>query len=77
MGEPLWKNVNFSTFLTPCFYSLERGFLILEYGKKHFPSLYCLKRKVGKMAIFGPIPWINPFGKRSIFRLFELVVFIA
>ena len=77
MGEPLWKNVNFSTFLTSSFYSLERRFLILEYGKKHFPSLYCLKRKVGKMAIFGPIPWINPFGKRSIFRLYELVVFIA
>ena len=29
------------------------------------------------MAIFGLIPWINPFGKRSIFRLCELVVFIA
>ena len=29
------------------------------------------------MAIFGPKPWVNPFGKMSIFRLFELVVFIA
>ena len=29
------------------------------------------------MAIFGPKPQINPFGKMSIFRLFELVVFIA
>ena len=29
------------------------------------------------MAIFGPKPWINPFGKMSIFRVFEGLVFIA
>ena len=29
------------------------------------------------MAIFGPKPWVNPFRKMSIFRLFELLVFIA
>ena len=29
------------------------------------------------MAIFGPKPWVNPFGKMSIFRLFELLLFIA
>ena len=29
------------------------------------------------MAVFGPNPWVNPFGKMSIFRLFELLVFIA
>ena len=29
------------------------------------------------MAIFGPKPWVNPFGKMWIFRLFELLVFIA
>ena len=29
------------------------------------------------MAIFGPKAWVNPFGKISIFRLLELVVFIA
>ena len=36
-----------------------------------------LKRKVGKMAIFGPQPWFNPFGEMAIFRVFELLVFIA
>ena len=71
------ENVNFSPFLSPCFYSLERRFFVLEYRKRHFPGLYCLRRKVGKMAIFGPIPWVNPFGKKSIFGLFELLVFIA
>ena len=74
----LWKNVNFSTFSTSCFYSLERRFLALEYRKRHFPRLYCLKKKkVRKMAIFGPKPWVNPFEKMSIFRPFEVLIFIA
>ena len=51
--------------------------MVLEYRKRHFPGLYCLKKTVGKIAIFGPKPWVNPFRKMSIFRLFELVVFIA
>ena len=29
------------------------------------------------MALFLPKPWVNPFGKMSIFRLFELFVFIV
>ena len=29
------------------------------------------------MAIFGPKGWVNPSGKMSIFRLFELLVFLA
>ena len=29
------------------------------------------------MAIFGPKQWVNPFGKMSIFQLFQLRVFIA
>ena len=76
-GPKPWKNVNFSTFLTSCFYSLERRFSTLEYRKRHFSGLYCLKKKVEKMAILGPKPWVNPFEKMSIFRLFELLVFIA
>ena len=35
------------------------------------------KKKVGKMAIFGPTPWVNPLEKMPIFRLFGLLVFIA
>ena len=29
------------------------------------------------MAIFGPKPWVNRFGKLSVIRLFKLLVFIA
>ena len=52
-------------------------FLVLEYRKRHFRGLYCLKRIVGKIVIFGPKPWVNPFGKVSIFGVFEVLVFIA
>ena len=52
-------------------------FFVLEYLKRHFPGLYCLKKKGGKMVIFGPKPWVNPFGKMSIFLLFKLLVVIV
>ena len=42
-----------------------------------FLTNIALKKRVGKMAILGPKPWVNPFGKMSIFRLLELLVFIA
>ena len=76
-GQTLWKNVNFSTFWTSCLYSLDRRFFVLEYRKRHFARLYCLKTKGGKKNIFGPKQWVNRFGKMSICRLFELLVFIA
>ena len=65
------------TFSTSCFYSLEKRFFVLQYRNRHFPGLFCLKKKVGKMAFLGPKPWVNPFGKISICRLFELLFFIA
>ena len=77
MGLPLWENVNFSNFWISCFDSPNRRFLVLEYRKRHFPGLYSLKKKLGKMPILGPKPWVNPFGQMSIFQLFELLVFIA
>ena len=79
--NPFGKMPIFRFFWTSCFYSLEWCFFFLEYRKTHFVGLNCLKRKgwkkVEKMAIFRPKPWVNPFGKMPIFRLFELIVFIA
>ena len=64
---PLEK-CQFFDFLDFLFLQPRKAFLIvLEYHKRHFPALYCLKKKVGKLAIFGPKPWVNPFGKMSIF----------
>ena len=75
--NPSGKNVSFSTFRTSFYYCLEKPFFVLEYRKRHFPGLYCLKKKLGKIANFGPKLWVNPFGKMSVFRLFELFVFIG
>ena len=74
-GYPLWKNVNFSSFSTSCFYCLEKSFFVLEYHKKHFPGLYYLKKKHRKIANFWAKPWVNPFGKMSIFWTFSTSCF--
>ena len=72
-----WKNFNSLTFSTSCFHNLERPLFVLEYRKRHFSGLFCLKKKVRKMAILIPKPWVNPFGKMLNFRLFQLLVFIS
>ena len=75
--NPLEKMSIFPLFELLVFIAKKGIFFILEYTKRHFPGLYRLKKKVGKMAIFGPKQWVNTFGKVSIFRLFELLVFIG
>ena len=75
--NPFWNNVSFSTFGTFFLNCLERRFFVLDHRNSHFTNYYFLTKKVGKMAIFETKPWVNPFGKSSIFRHFELLVFIA
>ena len=56
----------------------EKGvFFLLEYLKRHFPGLYCLKIRVGKMVIFIPKSRVNLFGKNVNFSTFKLYVFIG
>ena len=66
-GLTPWKNVNFSSFWTSCFYTLKRRFFLLEYPKRHIPGNYCLQKKVGQIAIFGTKPWVNSFKKNVNF----------
>ena len=75
--NPFGKMSIFHFFELYVFRAQKGGFFVLDYHKRHFPGLYCLKKKVSKMAIFGPKPCVNPFGKMSIFQFFELYVFIA
>ena len=75
--NPFGKISIFSTFWTCCFYSLETRFFVLEYRKTHFPGLYCLKTKDGKMANFKQKPWVNPFGKIAIFSTFWTCCFCS
>ena len=63
----------FLLFLISCFDSLEGRSFVPEYCERHFPFLYCLKKQIGRMVIFGQKPSVIPFQKMSIFRLFELV----
>ena len=75
--NPFGKMSIFRGFELLVFIVYKGVFFVLEYRKRYFSGLHCLKKKVGKMAIFGPKPWLNPFGKKSIFRGFELLVFIV
>ena len=76
--NPLGKMLIFRVFELLLFIAQKGVFsFVLEYRKTYFPGLNCLKKKVGKMAIFGPKPWVNSLGKMSIIRVFELLVFIA
>ena len=76
-GFTLLEKCQFFDFLNLFFYSLKRCFFVLKYRKRRFRGLYCLKKKVGKMAIFTPKPWINPFEKLSIFRFFCTSFFVS
>ena len=66
--NPFGKMSIFRLFERLYFYSLERRFFVLEYRKRDFPGLYCLKKNFGKMIILGPKPWVNSFEKMAIFR---------
>ena len=74
--NPFGKKLKFFDSLNFLFLQSIKVFFVLEYRKRHFPGLYCLKKKFLKMAIFGPKGWVNSFGKMSVFRPFELLVFI-
>ena len=53
MEKHLWKNPKSFTFLSRCFYTLNKVFFFLEYHQTHFPGLFCLKLKRGKISILG------------------------
>ena len=61
--DPFEKMSIFRLFELLFFKNLERRLLVLEYLKRHFPDYNCLKKKLGKMAIFLPKAWAHPFGK--------------
>ena len=58
-----------------CFYSLKRLPFFLELHKTLFIALFCINRKDGKLLIFWPKPWTNPFGKMQIFDVFLIDFF--
>ena len=75
--NPFGKNSIFRLFQNLVFIA-QTSVLSLQNTKKHiFLASIALKKEHAKMANFGPKPWTNPFGKNSIFRLSQHLVFIA
>ena len=73
---PLQK-CTFLKFLNFLFLQPRKAFFRSRISRKTFSQLIFPKKKVEKMAIFGPKQWVNPFGKMSTFPLFEFLVLIA
>ena len=75
--NPFRKSSIFRHFELLVFIAQKGIFSFQNIVKIIFLTNIAEKKKVGKMAILGPKPWVNPFGKMSIFRLLEPLVFIA
>ena len=76
--NPFEKMAIFRLFELFVFITQQGVFSFQNIVKDIFPAYtYCLEKKVGKITIFRPKPWVNPFGKMAIFRFFEPLVFIA
>ena len=75
--NPFGKMSIFQLFELLVFIAYKQVFSFYNIVKDIFLAYIAWKKQVDKMAIFGPKAWVNPFRKMSIFRLFELLVFIA
>ena len=76
-GLTTLEKCQFSDFLNFLFLQRSRALFRSKISQKTFSWLILDKKKVGKMAIFGPKPWLKPFEKNENFSTVELVVFIA
>ena len=65
--NPFEKMSIFRLFELNFFYSLERRFLVLEYQKRHFPDLYCLKKKLEKWPCLDQNHGLTPLEKCQFF----------
>ena len=73
---PLEKS-QFFDFLNFFFFWFRKAFFRFRILQNTFSWPILPKKKRQKKVIFGPKPWANPFGKISIFRLFELRFFMG
>ena len=65
------KTVNFSTFWNSCRYSQNRLFFVLEYGKTHFPGLYCPRKTMEKWSFLDQNHELTPFEKCQFFNFLK------
>ena len=77
-GLTTLQKCSFLNCLNFLFLQPRKAFFRSRLSEKTFSwSILLKKKKVRKMAILGPKPWVKPFRKKSIFRLFERLVFIV
>ena len=68
MDYPLWENLNFWTFESSCFYSLQSFFFfVLEYRKTRFLPYISKRKKPGKIANFLQNHGLTPLEKSQFF----------
>ena len=73
---PLEK-CQFFNFLNVFFYSLERCFFVLEYRKRRFPGLYCLKKQLEKWPFLDQNRGLTPLKNCQFFDFFVLLFMLA
>ena len=67
------EKCQFFDFLNFFFYSLKRRFFVVEYRKRHFPVLYCLKKKLEKWPFLDKNHGLTPLEKCRFFDFFNLL----
>ena len=75
--NPFGKMSIFRLFDFLAFRAQKGVFSFQNMVKDIFLAYFEVKKKVPKKDIFAQKPWINPFRKMALFRLFKLLVFIA
>ena len=71
------EKCQFYFFLNFLFLQPRKVFFRSRISSKTFSCSILGERKLGKIAIFGQKPWVHPFGKMSIFRLFLTFCFYS
>ena len=69
-GLTILQKCQFFDFLNFLFYSVKTRFFVLEYHKRQFSGLYCLKKKSWKNGYFLNKTMGYPLWKNVNFRLF-------
>ena len=73
-NQNLWRNPNFSTVLTCCFYGADRLLFFLEYSQTlHFLGYFSYIKKMEKLGIFNQYHGLTPLEKSQIFDFFNLL----
>ena len=72
-GLTHFEKYKFFDFLKFLFLQPKRRFFVLQYRKRHFPGLYCLKKKLEKWPFLDQNDGLTPLKKCHIFGFLNVV----